>query len=81
MNDLNINERLLIVKTILDDVHELMVKLKPIFKEISNLDETRRFREDGTFNKAAILCGNIAKKCKKLEFYPYTEEFLSKIKN
>ena len=69
------------VKIILDDVYEIMICFKPLIEEMLKLDEAQKYREDGTFIRIASLFGDIAKRCKEIEFYPFSEEFLNSIKN
>lgn len=81
MIEVDTEKKIQMVKTILDDVYEIMITFQPILEEMIKSDEAKKYREDGTFTKAASLFGNIAKKCKELELYPLTEEFLKEMKN
>ena len=77
----DIDKKIHIVKTILDDVYDIMITIKPIIEQMTKLNDARRYREDGTFIKAASLFGSIARKCQELELYPFTPEFLNNIKD
>ncbi len=81
MIEIDTDKKLEMVKMILDDVYEIMVTFKPLIEEMIKLDEAQKYREDGTLLKIASLFGNIAKRCKEIELYPFSEEFLNNIKN
>lgn len=81
MIEVDIDKKIHIVKTILDDVYDIMITFKPIIEQMAKLDDARKYQEDGTFTKAASLFGSIAKKCQELELYPFTKEFLNNIKD
>ena len=81
MIEIDSDKKLEMVKMILDDVYEIMIHFKPLVEEMLKLDGAQKYREDGTFLKIATLFGDIAKRCKEIELYPFSEEFLSNIKN
>ena len=81
MIEVDIDKKIHIVKTILDDVYDIMITIKPVIEQMTELDDARKYREDGTFSKAASLFGSIARRCQDLELYPFTREFLNNIKD
>ena len=81
MIEVDNDKKIEIVKMILDDVYEIMIHFKPLVEKMLKLDEAQKYRENGTFFKIATLFGDIAKRCKEIELYPFSEEFLSNIKN
>ena len=81
MIEVDIDKKIHIVKAILDDVYDIMITIKPVIEQMTELDDARKYREDGTFFKAASLFGSIAKKCQELELYPFTPEFLNNIRD
>jgi len=81
MIEVDIDKKIQLIKTILDDVYEIMITFKPIIQEVIKLEEARKYKDDGTLLKAATLFGSIAKKCKELELYPFNKDFLDNIEN
>lgn len=63
----SINKKTQLIKVILDDVYQILTLFKPLMSRMIAMDEAREFRENGTFNKAAELFGNIALNSKELE--------------
>lgn len=64
---LEINRKIVHVKNILNNVYEILALLKPMFDLMLEMEEAKIFRENGTFDQAAKLLGEISESCRELE--------------
>ena len=62
------NENLLKnVKSLLDNVYEILQLFSPLMTRMLELEEAREYKKNGTFEKAAFLFGEISQLCKEIE--------------
>jgi len=68
-NEINkdINKKIQLVKKVLDDVYEILKLFGPLMTQMLELEEAKKYKKDGTFEKAAFLFGEISQHCKEIE--------------
>ena len=64
---LDIDKKIILTKNILNNVYEILALFKPLFDLMLEMEEAKLFRQDGTFQKAADLLGEISQSCRELE--------------
>jgi len=64
----DINKKLNLCKNILDDVYEILDLFKPLIPLLLKMEEAKKYRENGTFNRVASLFGEISELCKEIEY-------------
>ena len=65
--NLEINRKIVHVKNILNNMYEILALLKPMFDLMLEMEEAKIFRQNGTFDQAAKLLGEISESCRELE--------------
>jgi uncharacterized coiled-coil DUF342 family protein len=63
----DINNKIQIVKNILDNVYEILTIFKPLMDKMLKMDEANQYKVNGTFKRAASLFGEISDLCKEIE--------------
>jgi len=63
----DINNKIQLVKKVLDDVYEILKLFGPLMTRMFELEEAKKYKSDGTFEKAAFLFGEISQHCKEIE--------------
>ena len=63
----DINNKIHIVKNILDNVYEILALFRPLMDKMLQMDEAPKYKANGTFQKAASLFGEISDLCKEIE--------------
>ena len=63
----DINKKILLVKTILNHIYEILTLFKPLMERMIKMEEAKEFKKNGTFDRAASLFGEISDLCKKIE--------------
>ncbi|KKN40649.1 hypothetical protein LCGC14_0731350 [marine sediment metagenome] len=58
------------VKSLLDNVYEILQLFSPLMARMLELDEAKKYKKNGTFDKAAFLFGEISQLCKEIEGTP-----------
>ena len=76
-----INNKMNLVKKILNNVYELLSLLNPIMDQMRISEDFKHFYQDGTIEKMANTFGKISEHSRKIAKYPISNEFLSKLKN
>ena len=64
---LEINKKIVLVKNILNNVYEILALFKPLFDLMLGMEEAKIYRQNGTFDEAAKLLGEISDSCRELE--------------
>lgn len=62
-----INKKIKLTTEILNHVFEILTLFKPMMNKIIKMEEAKEFEKNGTFNRAALLFGQISDLCKKIE--------------
>ena len=77
-----INNKIKLTKDILNHVYEILTLFKPLMDKMIKMEEAKEFKEDGTFERAAYLFGEISDLCKEIEnSYPPSSTFLENLGN
>ena len=63
----DINNKIQIVKNILDNVYEILTLFKPLMEKMLKMDEANQYKVNGTFERAASLFGEISDLCMEIE--------------
>jgi hypothetical protein len=63
----DVEKKILLTKNILNNVYEILALFKPLFDLMLEMEEAKIFRQNGTFEKAASLLGEISASCRELE--------------
>jgi len=58
---------MVLCKNILDDTYEILELLKPLIPLLLKMEEAKKYRENGTFERVASLFGEISDLCKEIE--------------
>ena len=78
----DIQKKIQIIKEILDNINQIFNIFKPIIKKMKTMEETQKYRTNGTLKKASSLFGDIANQCKDLANLPLVPEgFLENLGN
>lgn len=64
----DINKKIILCKNILDDVYEILELFKPLIPLLLKMEEAKKYRENGTFDRVASLFGEISDLCKEIEY-------------
>ena len=64
----DMNNKIMLCKNILNNTYEILELLKPLIPLLLKMKETKKYREDGTFERVASLFGEISDLCKDLEY-------------
>jgi hypothetical protein len=84
-NRINVNiyleKKLKTVKKLLENINKIMILLKPLIEKVLQSEEAIKYRENGTFEKAASLFGEISNNCKEIGCLSFSEDFLRNLKN
>jgi hypothetical protein len=82
IKDDEINRKIHLVKDILKNIYEILEIFKPLLEVMMEMEEAKKYRENGTFEKAASLFGAISLLCKEIEKdTPSLDLFLDKLGN
>jgi hypothetical protein len=63
----DIDKKMILCKNILDDVFEILELFKPMIPMFMKMEEAKKFRRNGTFERIASLFGEISDLCKEIE--------------
>ena len=77
----NINNKIQIVKNILDNVYEILTIFKPLMDKMLKMDEANQYKVNGTFKRAASLFGEISDLCREIENNSLPTSFLESLGN
>ena len=55
------------VKGLLDNVYEILQLFSPLMARMLELEEAKKYKKNGTFERAAFLFGEISQLCKEIE--------------
>ena len=77
----DINNKIQIVKNILDNVYEILTIFKPLMDKMLKMDEANQYKVNGTFKRAASLFGEISDLCKEIENHSLPTSFLESLGN
>ena len=77
----DINDKIQIVKNILDNVYEILTIFKPLMDKMLKMDEANQYKVNGTFKRAASLFGEISDLCKEIENHSLPTSFLESLGN
>ncbi len=55
------------VKSLLDNVYDILQLFSPLMAKMIELEEAKKYKKDGTFEKAAFLFGEISQLCTEIE--------------
>ena len=77
----DINNKIQIVKNILDNVHEILTIFKPLMDKMLKMDEANQYKVNGTFKRAASLFGEISDLCREIENNSLPTSFLESLGN
>ncbi len=70
------------VKSLLDNVYEILQLFSPLMARMLELEEAKKYKKNGTFEKAAFLFGEISDLCKEIEGTPLISSiFLDNLEN
>ncbi len=58
------------VKSLLDNVYEVLQLFSPLMARMLELEEAKKYKKNGTFERAAFLFGEISQVCKEIEGTP-----------
>ncbi|MFX1260397.1 MAG: hypothetical protein ACFFAN_21315 [Promethearchaeota archaeon] len=76
-----IAQKLKVIKNILENISEILMLLKPLIEKVLLLEEAKDYRKSETFERAAMLFGDISVQCKELGSFPFSKDFLNNLKN
>jgi hypothetical protein len=62
-----INRKIQLVKGILKNIYEILEIFKPLLDIMLKMEEAERYKNNGVFEKAASLFGEISLLCKEIE--------------
>lgn len=77
----DINNKIQIVKNILDNVYEILTIFKPLMDKMLKMDEANQYKVNGTFKRAASLFGEISDLCREIENHSLPTSFLESLGN
>ncbi len=77
----DINNKIQIVKNILDNVYEILTIFKPLMDKMLKMDEANQYKVNGTFKRAASLFGEISDLCREIENNSLPTSFLESLGN
>lgn len=78
----DINKKIQLTKKILDNVYEILEIFKPLLSKMIKMPEAKDYKENGTFEKAALLFGNISDLCEEIEDSSFpSKTFLTNLGN
>ena len=78
----DINQKIQLTKRILDNVYEILGLFKPLLSKMIKMPEANDYKENGTFEKAAFLFGNISDLCEEIEGRSFpSKTFLKSLDN
>jgi len=77
----DINNKIQIVKNILDNVYEILTIFKPLMDKMLRMDEANQYKVNGTFKRAASLFGEISDLCREIENHSLPTSFLESLGN
>lgn len=63
----DINKKIKLTKEILNHVYEILTLFKPLMDKMIKMEESKEFKKNGTFDRAAYLFGEISDLCKEIE--------------
>ena len=63
----DINRKIMLCKNILDDVYEILELFKPLIPLMLEMEEAKKYRDNGTFERVASLFGEISDLCQEIE--------------
>ncbi|MFX0035388.1 MAG: hypothetical protein ACFE9I_07090 [Candidatus Hermodarchaeota archaeon] len=63
----DINNKIVICKEILKNVYEILTIFQPLMNKMLKMNEAKKYRENGSFERAAFLFGEISDLCKEIE--------------
>ncbi len=63
----DINKKIVLCKSILNDVYEILEIFKPLIPHFLKMKEAKKYRENGTFERVATLFGDISELCQEIE--------------
>ncbi len=66
-NEDDVNKKLVLVKNLLNRVYEILKIFAPLLEEIQSTEEAKKYKKDGTFERAASIFGEISNICKEIE--------------
>ena len=64
----DIDNKIRLCKNILDNTYEILELLKPLIPLLLKMEEAKKYRENGTFERVASLFGKISDLCKEIEY-------------
>lgn len=77
----DINNKIQIVKNILDNVYEILTIFKPLMDKMLKMDEANQYKVNGTFKRAASLFGEISDLCREIDNNSLPTSFLESLGN
>ena len=77
----DINNKIQIVKNILDNVYEILTIFKPLMDKMLKMDEANQYKVNGTIKRAASLFGEISDLCREIENNSLPTSFLESLGN
>lgn len=69
-NEEDINKKLQLVKKLLNHTYDILKLFYPLMEEMVKMDETKKYRNNGMFERAGYLFGEISHICKQIENNP-----------
>jgi hypothetical protein len=63
----DINNKIRLTKEILNHIYEILTLFKPLMDKMIKMEESKEFKNNGTFDRAARLFGEISELCKEIE--------------
>ncbi len=63
----DINNKIKLTNDILNHVYEILTLFKPLMDKMIEMEESKEFKKNGTFDRAAYLFGKISDLCKEIE--------------
>jgi len=80
-HEVNINEKLSIIKNVLDSLEEILIIFYPLLERILLMKEAKTYYKNGTLEALSQLFGKISQECNKLTLPSFNSEILELIKD
>ena len=66
-NEEDINKKLLLVKKLLNHTYDILKLFRPLMEEMVKMEEAKKYKNIGMFEKAGYLFGEISHICNEIE--------------
>ncbi len=80
-HELNVNEKLNIIKNLLDSLEEILIIFYPLLERIFLMKEAKTYYKNGTLDALSQLFSKVSQECKKLTLPSFSSEILELVKD